>query len=108
MSYNYKVFIVNNVFEYFRDVLYVHTCLLAVVIFYKSTLLRVMCTCHLKGYFCQGIYGLLRGLIHFSELFGLLKGLISLTMMYIGVCMRAIVWCAVMVITKQVCMFCKL
>ena len=83
MSYNYKVFIVNNVFEYFRDVLYVHTCLLAVVIFYKSTLLRVMCTCHLKGCFCQGIYGLLRGLIHFSELFGLLRGLISLTMMYI-------------------------
>ena len=86
MSYNYKVFIVNNVFEYFRVVLYVHTCLLAVVIFYKSTLLRVMGTCHLIRCFCQGIYCLLRGLIHFSELFGSLRGLIRLTMMYIEFC----------------------
>ena len=86
MSYNYKVFIVNNVFEYFRVVLYVHTCLLAVVIFYKSTLLRVMCTCHLIRCFCQGIYCLLMGLMHLSELFGSLRGLIRLTMMYIEFC----------------------
>ena len=62
----------------FWVVVYVHTCLLAVVLFYKSTLLRVVCTCHLIRCFCQSIDYLLRGLIHLTKICSSLRGLIHL------------------------------